>query len=375
MKIALVCKTYSLNKGGLERYTVFLSRQLLRAGHEVHVFANRRQNEPGMIMHHVPMLHFSSPLKNLSFAYFSKKILLQFKFNIIHSMERIFYQDIFRVSDGINPVQIQQRYPNPIVRRFKSVGPRRLALGYLEHKIFERQGCRIVMANSEMVKNQITAHYRINPEKITVIYNGVDTSRFHPALKGKYRSDVRKKYGIKKNERVLLFIANDFKLKQLDSVLDAIAMLKNPEIKLMVIGNDDPKSYLKRASENNIDRQVLFLGPQKKIEIYYAAGDIFVLPTLYDAFANVCLEAMACGLPVITTRLNGAADVIDDGKNGFILKTRQPEELAQRIGFLESFSEIAGMGENAAARAKTFTMERHLSEVLNLYNSQSKNTQ
>jgi UDP-glucose:(heptosyl)LPS alpha-1,3-glucosyltransferase len=376
LKIALVCKKYSLNKGGLERYTVFLSRELLRAGHEVHIFANawQNQNEPGMIMHHVPMLRIFSPLKNLSFAYFSKKILLRFQFDIIHSMERIFYQDIFRVSDGINPVQMQQRYPDPIVRRFKSVGPRRIALSYLERRIFERQGCKIVMANSELVKRQIVTHYKINPEKIAVIYNGVNTSRFHPGIKEKYRSSVREKYGVKENERLILFIANDFKLKQLGSVLDAIALLKNQKIKLMVIGSDDPKPYMKRASEDRIDRRIQFLGPRENIEIYYAAGDIFVLPTLYDAFANVCLEAMACGLPVITTRLNGAADLIDNGKKSFILETRRPEELAERIAALGSFSQIAGMGENAAVTARAFTMEKHLAEILSLYNSRCQTT-
>jgi UDP-glucose:(heptosyl)LPS alpha-1,3-glucosyltransferase len=370
LKIALVCKKYSLNKGGLERYTVFLSRELLRAGHEVHIFANAWQNEQGMIMHHVPMLRMTSPLKNLSFAYFSKKILPRFQFDIIHSMERIFYQDIFRVSDGINPVQMQQRYPDPIVRRFKSVGPRRLALSYLERQIFERQGCKIVMANSELVKRQIVTHYKINPQKITVIYNGVNTSRFHPGIKEKYRGSVREKYGVKEDERLILFIANDFKLKQLGSVLDAIALLKDRKIKVMVIGSDDPKPYVKRASEHRLDRRIRFLGPRENIEIYYAAGDIFVLPTLYDAFANVCLEAMACGLPVITTRLNGAADLIDNGKNGFILQTRRPEELAERIEALGSFSQIAGMGENAAVTARAFSMEKHLAEILSLYNSQ-----
>ena len=124
MKVALVCKKCSLQEGGLERYTYFLSRELIRAGHEVHIFANTWQKEPGVIIHRVPMVRLSSPAKNLSFAFFANRALSEMKFDIIHSMERIFYQDIFRVSDGINPVQMQQKYPHPVVRFIKKIGPK-----------------------------------------------------------------------------------------------------------------------------------------------------------------------------------------------------------------------------------------------------------
>lgn len=121
MNIALICKKYSLKEGGLERYTFTLSRELVRAGHEVHILANQWQEEPGVIFHHVPMIRLSSPIKNLSFAFFANRILSKIKVDISQSMERIFYQDIFRASDGINPVQLLQRYPNRIVRWVKSV--------------------------------------------------------------------------------------------------------------------------------------------------------------------------------------------------------------------------------------------------------------
>ncbi|MEA3421475.1 MAG: glycosyltransferase, partial [Acidobacteriota bacterium] len=113
--------------------------------------------------------------------------------------------------------------------------------------------------------------------------------------------------------------------------------------------------------------QALFLGPKRNIEKYYAASDIFVLPTLYDAFANVCLEAMACGLPIITTDSNGAADLIRDNENGYILKTQKADELAARIKALEDESDRVRMRAAAAAEAASFTMEKHISEVLELY--------
>jgi len=291
------------------------------------------------------------------------------KFDIIHSMERIFYQDIFRVSDGINPVQMQQKYPHPVVRFIKKIGPRRIALSYLEHRIFVDKGCKIVMTNSELVKRNIIEHYRVDPENIVVIYNGVDTSRFNTKVKEKFRSSLREKYGIKKEELVLIFVSNNFKLKRLDLVLEAMTFLKNNKNRLFVIGADNHRTYQRWAINNGLDEQVLFLGPKRNIEKYYAASDIFVLPTLYDAFANVCLEAMGCGLPVITSDLNGAADLILDKENGYILKTQKAYELAAKIKALESLSERYRIGDNAANEAARFTMEKHISEVLKLYES------
>ena len=367
MKVALICKKYSLQEGGLERYTYFLSRELIRAGHEVHIFANTWQKEPCVIIHRVPMVRLSSPAKNLSFAFFANRALSEMKFDIIHSMERIFYQDIFRVSDGINPVQMQQKYPHPVVRFIKKIGPRRLALSYLEHKIFMDKGCKVVMTNSELVKKNIIEHYGVRPENIVVIYNGVDTLRFNPRVKEKYRKTLRERYSINKEELVLLFVSNNFKLKRLQLVLEALFLLKNNKIRLFVIGTDNHTTYQRWAVNSGLADQVLFLGPKRNIEKYYAASDIFVLPTLYDAFANVCLEAMACGLPIITSDSNGAADLIRDNENGYILKTQKADELAARIKALEDESDRVRMGAVAAAEAASFTMEKHISEVLVIY--------
>jgi len=366
MKIALVCKNYAVERGGMERYTVLLGRELLRAGHEVHIFANTWQPETGIITHHVPIIRFSSPFKNYSFAYFADRELSNMQLDVIHGMERILYQDIYRVSVGISPVQLIQRYPNRLIRWAKSIGSRRIVLKYLEHKIFVGNGCKLVMTNSKMVKQQVIDHYNVDPDKIIVIYNGVNTLQFNIQAKEKYRESVRKKYGIDNNQSVIIFVAHDFKLKRLQTILNAMTLLEKKYI-LMVVGNGKKKNYLKWAIENGLSEQVLFLGPKKNMEKYYAAADIFVLPTLYDAFANVCLEAMACGLPVITTKSNGFAEVIREGENGFILESQNSAKLAGKINNLESKAERSRIAKNAATRALDFSMEKHITQVLKLY--------
>ena len=368
VKVALICKHYLLSKGGLERYTISLSRELLKRGHEVHVFANRWQEETGIVFHHVPMLRLSSPLKNISFAYFTRKLLQEHRFDVIQSMERILSQDIFRASDGINPIQMSERYSNRAVRQWKALGPRRQALSYLEKRIFERSGCRYVMTNSRLVKNQILDHYRISPDRICVIYNSVDHRRFNPSVREKYRIEIRTELGIPETDMLLLFAGNDFQRKGLALLVQSLNRLQNPRLKLMVVGHDRAGSRQKRIAKNQLGDRIIFLGSQSRIEKYYGAADLLILPTRYDAFANVCLEAMACGIPVITTRTNGAGEIIDNGIHGYVLDTWEPEELASKIARCISDDQfISEMGKHAFGRADTFTGERYMSELMDLY--------
>lgn len=368
MKIALVCKNFLLSKGGLERYTIFLSRELLRRGHEVHVFANKWQEESGITYHYVPVFRFSSPGKNLSFAYFCSREIAKLRFDAVQSMERILYQDIYRASDELNPIQMMMRYPNAMVRRLKAMGPRRLVLGYLERRIFLGDGCKMVLSLSHMVKRHIIQHYGTNPDKIEVIYNGVNHSRFHPGVREEHRAPVREENGIGEDEIALLFISNDHRRKNLSLLLAAMRQLKkSPHFRLLVAGNDNPRPYRKWVRQNGLERQVLFLGSRRNIERYYAAADIFVFPTHYDTFGNVCLESMACGLPLIASDTCGGSELIQEGKNGYILRTQDPQELAERILSLEDLSTRQAMGAAATKTAAVYTMERHLSQLINLY--------
>ncbi len=368
MKIALLCHKYSLRMGGLERDTVLLSREMLKAGHEVHIFANRCEDKvPGMNFHHVPMLHISSPGKNLSFALSAKQKLAGKNFDIIQSMDRILHQDIFRVSDGINPVQMIHRYPNPMIRRVFAATPRRLALKWLEEKIFIHGGTRMILAISGMIKQEIVEHYGVSPEKIAVIYNGIDTSVFQPGVKEKYRKSIRDMYSIRDDEILLLFISNDHKRKNLDAVLEAMRVIGDKKYRLLVVGDGRISPYQKKAGKYRIENQVSFLGHRPKIERYFGAADIFVFPSHYDAFGNVCLEAMACGLPVIVSGKCGASELIQNGKDGIILEKNRVAYLAESISMLEDRSLRNDIGNYAAVTAAQYTMEKHLTELLELY--------
>ncbi len=367
MRIGLVCRHYTASRGGLEKYTLNLSEELLHRGHQVHIFCNTGDIRPGIFLHRIPIFPVSSPGKNLSFALKTPVIISKLGLDLVQSMERIWSQDIFRASDGINPIQIQEKYPNLLWRTFKTLGPRRQVLSLLERRIFQKGGAKWFITNSNLVKNQIIQYYKVPLERISVIYNSVDTNRFNMSAKSAYRSMVRRELGIGPDDRLILFAGNDFQRKGLALLIEAMARTKDRSIKLLVAGSDPPGHYQRLASKCGMGDNILFVGHHKCPEKLYGTADIFALPTRYDAFANVCLEAMACGTPVITTKTNGAAEIIENGKEGYILETWEPEEIVKRLKDAFELESNTWMGSNAARKAGTFTMEMHMKSILSLY--------
>jgi UDP-glucose:(heptosyl)LPS alpha-1,3-glucosyltransferase len=368
MRIGLVCRHYLATKGGLEKYTLRLSEELVRSGHEVTVFCNSGTSpSPGIRIHHVPIFPFTSPGKNLSFALKTSAAIPVYRLDVVQSMERIWTQDIFRASDGINPVQMQEKYPNPLWRAFRAAGPRRRVLSLLERRIFFQGGARWIMTNSELVKAQIMKHYGVPAEKIVVIYNSVDISRFNPSIRTDAGRRIRDQFGIGPQEHLILFMGNDFQRKGLAVLLKALATNNDTSTKLVVAGSDKPGPYQRLARQNGLGEKVHFIGHHLHPEILYGAADLFVLPTRYDAFANVCLEAMACGTPVITTRSNGAAEIIENQKDGYVLDSWDAQELAARIRDALYGGDCRMMGERAARKAATFGMDRYMESLLSLY--------
>jgi UDP-glucose:(heptosyl)LPS alpha-1,3-glucosyltransferase len=133
----------------------------------------------------------------------------------------------------------------------------------------------------------------------------------------------------------------------------------------LVIGKGESDESRQTAKRLSIEDKVSFLGPQEGIERFYAAADVFVLPTLYDPFSNACLEAMASGLPVITTRNNGAAEIIEEGMEGFITSSiTDPSDLARRI--IPALADAEVMGLRARAKAEQFSIDRAAREFMAL---------
>src|SRR6202140_4486928 len=220
----------------------------------------------------------------------------------------------------------------------------------LEHRVYRCPTNRLA-AVSGLVAAQLERHFR--RLDVELIRNGVDTNFFCPSTRLSRRPEVRERFEVGANEFTLLFIGNDWKKKGLITVLEALADCRKFPLKLLVIGDDDRRSYAESIQRLAIEGKVCFLPTSRDVLQFYAAADICVAPSLEDAFGLPVLEAMACGLPVISSPRAGVSEIITDRMDGFVLRNAEDShELAALLRMLCSNSELCRqIGEQAQATA------------------------
>ncbi|MHC4661902.1 MAG: glycosyltransferase family 4 protein [Planctomycetota bacterium] len=375
MKIALVRRDFSRTRGGAENYLINLAEGLVGRRHEVHVFAANYDDlgdDPRFNVHRVPVWRFHSSVRNLTFAENAAKMLRAEQFDIINGLSKIYYQDIYRIGDPLYICWLKLHPWGILDKVLGFANPRDRTILYLEKKIFDRRNHRRIIAISELDKRLVCKYYRrCDPARVKVIYNGVDFGKFSPANRAKYNSEVRARFGISRSADVVLYISMDWKRKGFNHLLTAVSLLPaelRRNVKVLVVGKGEPEKYEKLARELGVEDNIVYTGVQKDIEKFYAAGDVFVLPTLYDPFANVHLEALASGVPVITTSMAGGAEVIEEGLNGYVVKKASDvKDIAAAIGNCLSPRRREGMRAAAPASIASMTWDRHLDQVLKLY--------
>src|SRR3990170_2831750 len=376
MKIALVVFQFIREKGGVESYVFNLSRHLLNHGYEVHIFAHRfgQNQDKRLIFHHVPAITFWSPLKYWTFAVNAPKIIKNtgIKFDIVHGFTPTLFQDIYRVGGGCHWDYMMYTYPlmqSAFGKIVLCLNPRHFSLLLLERIIFKRKRYKQITCISEQCKKEIMQHYKIYANDIEVIYNGVDTNTFTPQNRIRYRDVIRVKYAVAPDEVLLLFVGSGFKRKGLKYVIDALSSIdKDKKVKLLVAGRGKVREYQKLAKENGITDKIIFAGVYKNIQEIYAAGDIFVFPSEYDAFGTACLEAMASGLPVIASKTSGVSEIINHGMDGFIINHPvAAEEIANYITPLLEKEKREQMGAAARRKSEMYSFESNVEKTLQVY--------
>jgi UDP-glucose:(heptosyl)LPS alpha-1,3-glucosyltransferase len=332
-KIAVVIPKYGL-LGGAEQFVAELTGRLITpTGYDFHVYANRWEKSADPItFHRVPIFSFPKFLTTLSFAYFAKRGISRDNFSLVHSHERIFSADIFTLHG------IPHRYWVHNIRR-KQMSLYDLATAWVEKKLVCEGGCKKFIAVSNLTRDIFLQEYKINPGFVDVIHPGVDLQDYKQQDKAFVRRSIRCELGINIADPVILFASMNFEIKGLDAVLFSLAKLKaqNRKFKLIVAGKGNIKKYTQMAKEAQIISDVIFTGPvnkEKMIRIYIAS-DLYVMLSKFDTFGMVVLEAMAAGLPVIISSNVGAKDLVQEGKNGFIVSdTSDTDYIAAKIALL-----------------------------------------
>lgn len=362
MHVALVRRFCSLKKAGAERYCVNLFRQLQKFGHQVTIVGegidDELRNEVEFLP--VPVTQWTSWTKNQSFADNVAKVVKTRRFDVVHGLSRANGLDTYRLTDPLQTHWINIYYRHPVERWIQHLNPRHRTILSIERRLYESGQVRRVITQSKLDTRLLTEYFRIPEERIRRIPNGVNMSVFRPEAK-LHRAEIREQWKIAADEPLLVFASMDFRRKGLDTLFQSLSQIK-PTPKLLVLGDGEISKYRKRADELGLSQQVLFTGRQSGIERFYGAADLFVLPTIYEPFPNVNLEAMACGLPVITTRTAGGADIVVPGENGFLIDDAwavQPLAEAIRQFFQLSAADRDRMSDNCVATARKYTVEEN----------------
>ena len=363
MKIAFLKKRYT-PFGGAEKYLSTLINFLKQKGYDLHVLSSKWIEDPGVTCHEINTRSLNSVVSTLSFNRNVVPVLRRLRPDCIISFERTTFQHIYRAGDGCHREWLNLRgYTDGFMKRISfSLNPLHRVLLRLEKEIFE--GTPVIIANSGMVREQIMRYYCVAEEKIRVIYNGVNLRRFNPGNRDVWREELRVKYSIPEGLPVILFVGSDFRRKGLGVLISSLPYIDGA-VRLLVVGRGDTAKYKRLAARRGVDDRVIFAGPRKDIEKYYAASDVFVLPTVYDPFSNATIEAMASGLPVITTMNNGVAEIIEDGYEGYVLKELfDPPGLGERIS--EAIARLPVMSLNSRRKAQEYPIEETVNRFAEL---------
>ncbi len=372
MRIGIVRKRYVLY-GGAERYVERLIKELIGRGNEVHIFANKwNDTNERIIFHRVPIVGCLSFLKVLSFAFFADMKLRETKLDIIHSFERTFKQDVYRAGDGCHAEFLRQREKNLSFckRWFIRLNPLHITTLFIEKRLFKRGNYKKIIANSNQVKEDIIKHYKVAPHDIVVIYNSVDLLEFNPEERDLHIKE-RDIIGIDKDTLVLLFVGSGFERKGLAALIEAVGELnKRRKIALLVVGKGRYRRYKRLAGRFGVEENIYFLGPQSNVKRFYLASDIFVLPSIYEPFSNACLEAMACGLPVITSRVNGVSELLEgdeEVRDLVIDEPRDSNEIVKKVTILFDEGKRRRIGKRCRDIASRLTIDENVQKTLEVY--------
>lgn len=315
LRIALIRRGYS-RSGGAEAYLKRLADGIQKAGHDILLVTTKEWPEDQWPFGSITRLPATTVI---GFADELEQIRPQLECDVLFSLERVWSCDLYRAGDGVHRAWLARRrkFEIPLKQFVRSGSRKHRDLLELEESLFEKQKTGRVIAASQMVANEITGLYRYPADKIDLVRNGVPVERFRAdlALRKKSRAELN----LKEDQIALLFAGSGWERKGLLFAIEAMALCKNKNVRLLVAGRGNVSRYKTTRLRFWREDPVHFLGEIADLMPVYAAADMFILPTLYDPFSNACLEALASGLPVITTRSNGFSEIIEDNVHGSIV--------------------------------------------------------
>jgi UDP-glucose:(heptosyl)LPS alpha-1,3-glucosyltransferase len=361
MKLLIIARPFAFH-GGVERATAGLVQALILHGYDVHLATPPGQVPmPGATLHRLLVPALPGAIRALALVLVARSLARRTGWDIVQSHERTLQQHIYRAGEGCHRGYLMTREVTS-ARRFYH----RVILS-LERRVFERTPRIVAIARAG--KHEIETLYGVSPNRVTVIYNGVDLERFHPRNRELYRATARAEAGVPKEAWTALFVGSGFERKGLATAIEALAGLGDPGSRLAVVGKGDPGPYRSLAATLGVGEQVVWLPSRPDVEYWYAAADACVLPSRYEPFGNVHLEALAAGLPVVASTRAGGSELISPRVNGSVVDPWDTRAVASALQELRDTgsARTASLAAAARASAEPFTYRAQVEAFGRLY--------
>jgi UDP-glucose:(heptosyl)LPS alpha-1,3-glucosyltransferase len=379
MDIAFCYESVLPTRGGCETYIAGLARRLTADGHAVHLYACRWDDAalPESIHYH-PITVPSCPrfLRPWVFAAACRRALEKADHQVSIGFDKIWGMDIVYPQGGLHVASYHHnllKYKSPFVRRmvqtFKCLDLAHRSFLALERKQYLGDEQPLVIAISEMVRGHFQEYYQFSTDDVRLVRLAPDPERLQECDRPRRRLEWRQQWNITPETTVALFVGLNYRLKGLEPLLHAVArMPANRPFKLLVAGSSATKDFERLARKLRVSDRVRFLGYCKEMRNCYFASDLLVHPTFYDPCSHVVLEAMTCGLPVITTRYNGASELLHPPREGYVIDDpHDHEHLAWCLTQLLDPARRAACGQAARKTAAGWTFEHHYRQMLGVF--------
>jgi UDP-glucose:(heptosyl)LPS alpha-1,3-glucosyltransferase len=317
-------------------------------------------------VHRVPVLRAGQLAKLLSFAAFAPRVWRTLAADAVIGFGRTVGHDLFRASGGCHRRYVAQLAAEEggVAGAMRHLRPYQAALLALERRQYAPGGYRKILTVSERTRTEILATYpRVPPNDVAVVRYGVDVTRFHPSRREREGAAVRRELGIPLEQPVVLCIGSGFRRKGVDHLL-AIWDREPPAGAALVIAGNDQHLAAYRRRARGARGLVVFTGPRADVERLYAAADLFTLPSMFDAFGIVVLEALASGLPVVASRDIGAAEVLTGPLADLVVADPSDEAaLAARLALGLDPGRRGRLAVEARAAGEAASIERSVDAV------------
>jgi UDP-glucose:(heptosyl)LPS alpha-1,3-glucosyltransferase len=379
MNIGLVIFNADPQRGGAERYTADIAAALAGRGHQVDLISTRF----GAAIDGVKFvsLDAKAPTRAGRYPIFLNSLdahLRGQKYDLVHSMLPVRRCDIYHPHAGMAKAALQSHLSRPtapsraLAQLANRLNRKRQLFAMVEETMLHGPEKPFVICLSDYVKGMILKHYPEISSQLVKLFNGTDLVAFDPSRHLGGRQAIRKRFKIPQEATVALMIAQHFERKGLAEVIAAAANLAKTSLSaaptILVVGQDDPNRSRESAKRLGVIDKMIFAGQTDRVADFYAAGDFFVLPTRHDSCSLVVLEALAMGLPVISTVFNGACEIMKDAEHGFVLANpADVPALTDAMGRLMDSSTRQKMHEACLALRPSLSFDSHMDRLEEIY--------